>query len=116
MKVHGFVGHNAQLIEDSDPAVGWILMQYERPTMAHIAQADGSWALPANKHLYSVELAELNSQYEGDIAALRDAYTGAALAGGVNQATKQAAITARFDARKAKYIADSSALLAKHGV
>jgi len=60
-------------------------------------------------------MAELNAVYQADTAALRDAFTGAALAGGPTQVAKQEALSERFNARKAKYITDSAALRSQYG-
>lgn len=64
---------------------------------------------------FAEAVAQLNTAYQADVAILRDAHAGAALAGGANQATKQAVITTQFTARKAKFLADSAALKAKYG-
>lgn len=64
---------------------------------------------------YREAAAGLNAEYQADVAAFRDAFTGAALAGGATQAAKQQALAERFDARKAKYIAESTALRAQYG-
>ena len=74
---------------------------------------DGTkWIWPAS---YSSELASLNAAYQADFALLRDAHAGAALAGGTNQASKQAAITAQFAALRATFLANSAALKIKYG-
>lgn len=70
---------------------------------------------PEPERTYREAAAELNADYQADVAAFRDAFTGAALAGGPTQAAKQEALAERFNARKAKYIADSAALRAQYG-
>jgi len=44
-QVYAEVGASLQQIGGALPD-GWIVMQGERPTPEHVAQADGSWALP----------------------------------------------------------------------
>lgn len=74
---------------------------------------DGNkWIWPAS---YSSELVALNAAYQADFALLRDAHAGAALAGGANQAAKQAAITAQFAELRATFLANSAALKTKYG-
>nr|WP_288356738.1 hypothetical protein [uncultured Pseudomonas sp.] len=70
---------------------------------------------PEPEPTYREAAAELNAAYQVDVSAFRDAFTGAALAGGPTQAAKQEALAERFNARKAKYIADSAALRAQYG-
>lgn len=60
--------------------------------------------------------AQLNAEYQSDIAALNQAFGTAAMAGGSTQAAKQAAITAQYNARKAQYQANYAALRAQYGV
>ena len=45
MKVYAEAGSSFQQIGGECPT-GWIVMQGERPTLEHMAQGDGSWALP----------------------------------------------------------------------
>lgn len=43
MNILGRVGTDAQIIEDSEPTEGWVVMLEERPSSDHIAQEDGTW-------------------------------------------------------------------------
>lgn len=70
---------------------------------------------PIKPHSYAEALAVLNTDYQSDIDALQKAYGVAGMAGGPAQASKQAAITAQFNTRKAKYLADNDALRAQYG-
>lgn len=70
---------------------------------------------PEPEPTYREAAAELNAAYQADIDALQRAYGVAGMAGGPTQASKQAAITAQFAARKAKYLADNNALRAQYG-
>lgn len=45
MKVFAEVGASLQQIGGTCPD-GWVVMQGERPTPEHVAQADGSWVVP----------------------------------------------------------------------
>jgi hypothetical protein len=45
MRVYAEVGFSLQQIGGNRPD-GWIVMQGERPTPEHVAQEDGSWAVP----------------------------------------------------------------------
>lgn len=50
MRSFGFVGQSAETLSLSDtytPAAGEVEMAGPRPSPAHVAQADGTWALPA---------------------------------------------------------------------
>lgn len=46
MSVYAEVGASLQQIGGDCPA-GWLVMQVERPTPEHVAQADGTWVIPA---------------------------------------------------------------------
>lgn len=45
MSVYAEVGASLQQIGGTCPS-GWIVMQIERPSPNHVAQADGSWVVP----------------------------------------------------------------------
>jgi len=115
MNILGRLGSNAQILEESEPGEGWLLMLEERPTMEHLAQADGTWALPSGKVLHAEALTALNAAYQSDIDTLNRAHSVAAMAGGSTQASKQVAITLQFNTRKTKYVADLNALRAQYG-
>lgn len=91
---------------------GWIVMQGERPTPEHVAQADGMWVLPVKG--YAEELAELNSAFQKDSDAFNRAWTTAVLSDGPSEEAKLINIRSQYTARKSQYTADYSALRLKY--
>lgn len=105
------IGASLQQIGGSCPE-GWIVMQGERPTPEHVAQADGVWVLPVKG--YAEELAELNSAFQKDIDAFNRAWTTAVLSDGPSEEAKLTNIRSQYTARKSQYTVDYSALRLKH--
>lgn len=46
MTVYGIPGTNTQTITDGRTEPAYVIMNYERPTMQHIAKEDGTWVIP----------------------------------------------------------------------
>lgn len=66
--IYAKINDNFQQVGGSCPA-GYIKMQGERPTPQHIAQANGTWALPqATKEQ---QLQQLESDYKTAVAELQ---------------------------------------------
>lgn len=55
--VYAEVGQHLQQVGGRCPA-GWVVMAGQRPTPEHVAQADGTWVLPAATPTHFIELAQ----------------------------------------------------------
>jgi hypothetical protein len=75
MKYYGVIGQSVGMVEqspDPSPPDGYIEMVGERPTTEHIAQSDGTWALPS--------LDEVKAQTAASLRDTRDALEVAPIA------------------------------------
>lgn len=63
-QVFAEAGSSLQQIGGDCPE-GWIVMQGERPTPEHVAQKDGSWALPDPDHLAAIAARRYEAETSG---------------------------------------------------
>ncbi|SDG85650.1 hypothetical protein SAMN05216588_101203 [Pseudomonas flavescens] len=73
MSIWGLIGADAQLIDDLDPGPGWTRMEGERPSMDHLARADGTWQL-SHDRLRSTAKERLNADFAIAMAALHEGW------------------------------------------
>lgn len=70
----------------------------------------------SNASLYRAALGTLSAQYQSNVSTIEQAFGVAALAGGVSQTSKQAALQVQYGALKSQFSADLAALKLQYGV
>lgn len=70
MTAYGIPGTNTQTITGGGTEPGYVAMKYERPTMDHLAKADGTWELSAARLMQMAKI-RLNDDFEAAMADLQ---------------------------------------------
>ena len=89
---------------------GWIEMESERPSNAHVATSDGKWIIPVKT--MQQKIAEAVNAYSTVVESLKSQTISAIMADGEQEAAKLAQIRAELADAKANYIATLNAIKA----
>ena len=106
MKVYSLVGHSIQQINGGCPD-GWIEMECERPSDAHVAASDGTWVIPAKT--MQQKISEAVAAYSTVVESLKSQTISAIM---TDEAAKLTQIRAELADAKTNYIATLNAIKA----
>lgn len=90
---------------------GWVEMECERPSAAHVSTDSGKWVLPAPTK--SEKLKTATQEYNTGVDALKSQTIAALMLGGEAEATKIASIQAELETMKTKYLTKITAIKAE---
>lgn len=106
MKVYSLAGHSIQQINGECPD-GWIEMDGERPSDAHVATSDGKWIIPAKT--MQQKISEAVAAYSTVVESLKSQTISAIM---TDEAAKLTQIRAELADAKTNYIATIAAIKA----
>ena len=106
MKVYSLAGLSIQQIGGERPD-GWVEMECERPSNAHVATSDGKWIIPVKT--MQQKIAEAVAAYSTVVESLKSQTTSAIM---TDDAAKLPQIRAELAGAKANYIATITAIKA----
>ena len=106
MMVYSMVGFSAQQIGGECPD-GWIAMECERPSDAHVATSDGTWIIPVKT--VQQKISEAVAAYSTVVESLKSQTISAIM---TDESAKLAQIRAELADAKANYIATLNAIKA----
>ena len=109
MKVYSLAGYSIQQINGKCPD-GWIEMECERPSNAHVATSDGKWITPVKT--MQQKIAEAVAAYSTVIESLKSQTLSAIMTDVEQEAAKLTQIRAELADAKANYIATLNAIKA----
>ena len=109
MTVYSLVGHSIQQIGGECPD-GWVEMDGERPSNAHVATSEGTWIIPVKT--MQQKIVEAVSAYSTAVEALKSQTLSTIMTDGEQEAAKLAQIRAELADAKVKYIATIAAIKA----
>ena len=112
MTIYSLADHSMQQIAGKCPD-GWIEMECERPSNAHVATSEGKWVV--RELTYAEALKELNTQFYSNRAALSDDLNNVQLLDGEHQDSRTAALQQDYVDLLAQYDADVAALKSQYG-
>ena len=109
MTFYSLAGHSMQQIGGECP-YGWVEMECERPSDAHVATSDGKWIIPAKT--IQQKISEAVNAYSTVVESLKSQTISAIMTDGEQEAAKLAQIRAELADAKANYIATITAIKA----
>lgn len=109
MKVYSLAGHSIQQIGGECPD-GWIEMECERPSAAHVVTDSGKWAIPVPTK--SEKLKTATHEYNTGVEVLKSQTIAALMMDGESESAKLASIRAELKTMKAKYLTKMAAIKA----
>lgn len=109
MSFYSLVGHSIQQIGGKCPD-GWVEMECERPSAAHVATDSGKWVIPVpNK---SEKLKTATQEYNAGVEVLKSQTIAALMLGGESETAKRVSIRAELETMKSKYLTKMAAIKA----
>ena len=109
MTVYSLAGYSIQQIDGECPD-GWIEMECERPSNAHVATSEGMWIIPVKT--MQQKIAEAVAAYSTIVESLKSQTISAIMTDGEQEAAKLAQIRAELADAKENYIAKLNAIKA----
>ena len=109
MTLYSLVGYSMQQIGGECPD-GWIEMECERPSAAHVATDSGKWIIPMPTK--SEKLKTAMQEYNTEVEALKRQTIAALMLGGESEAAKLVSIRAELETMKSKYLTKMAAIKA----
>ena len=110
MTLYSLVGHSMQQIGGKCPN-GWVEMECERPSNAHVATDSGKWVIPVPTK--SEKLKTATQEYNTGVDVLKSQTIAALMLGGEAEATKLASIRAELETMKSQYLTKIAAIKAE---
>lgn len=110
MKVYSLAGHSIQQIGGKCPD-GWVEMECERPSVAHVATDSGKWVIPVPTK--SEKLKTATQEYNTVVEALKSQTIAALMIGGESESAKLASIRVELEAVKSQYLTKVAAIKAE---
>ena len=110
MTFYSLAGYSIQQIGGECPE-GWIKMECERPSDAHVATDSGKWIIPVPTKSEKLKVA--TQEYNTAVDVLKSQTIAALMLGGESEATKLASIRAELETVKSKYLAKVKAIKAE---
>ena len=107
---YSLAGHSIQQIGGKCPD-GWVEMECERPSTAHVSTDSGKWVLPVPTK--SEKLKTATQEYNTGVEVLKSQTIAALMLGGESEATKLASIRAELETMKSKYLTKMAAIKAE---
>ena len=109
MTIYSLAGLSIQQIGGERPD-GWVEMECERPSNAHVATSDGTWIIQTKT--MQQKIAEAVTEYNTVVESLKSQTISALMVDGEQEAAKLAQIRAELADAKTNYIATITAIKA----